>query len=210
MLKYRQPSYAFVMDALWIFKEINLNGNAPIKWNKDIKNALNAIDNCDKTFFFLQSSTFDNSRFRWAIPYHALQTNLTKFRKYTLHCINSVTDSYNRGILIRSKELSDKTSLFYEPGSDTEFKRKVKIDGEEFETFQIITDDTGTFVKRSGESVGSVLLEAKQNVHPAFQNRSNNCLFHCLPDAFDVHLKDEVIVYYFAVAEPGFSQGGAR
>ena len=111
-----------------------------------------------------------------------------------------MTDRYNRGILIRNKELLDKTSPFYEPGSETEFKRKVKIDGEEFETFQIITDDdTGTFVKRSGESVGSVLLEARQNVHPAFQNRSNNCLFHCLPDAFDVHLKDEVKVFYLAI-----------
>ena len=127
-----------------------------------------------------------------------------------------MTESYNRGILIRSKELSDKTSPFYEPGLDTEYKRKVQIDGEEFETFQIITNDTGTFVKRSGESVGSVLLEARQNVHPAFQNRSNNCLFHCLPDAFDVHLKDEVKVYYLAIPnrnwpilhKPHFSSSG--
>ena len=102
--------------------------------------------------------------------------------------------------MIRSKELSDKTSPFNEPGSDTQLKRKVKIDGEEFETFQIVTDDTGTFVKRNGEYVGTVLLETKQNVHPAFQNRSNNCLFHCLADAFDVHLKDEVKIYYLAIS----------
>ena len=145
-----------------------------------------------------QSSTFHNSRFKWALPYHTLQTNLTKFRKYTLHCTNSVTDSYNRGILIRSKDLSDKTSPFYEPGSEAE-KRKVQVDGEEFETFQMISDDTGTFVKRKGETVGSVWLEVKQYVHPALQNRSNNCLFHCLADAFDVHLKDEVKVYYLAI-----------
>ena len=91
-------------------------------------------------------------------------------------------DYYNRGLLFRdSKELNLKKQFY---GYDT-----FDITGDENSDRVIIT--------KNGEDVGTVQTEVVPDLHPAFQKRENNSLFHCLTDAADIHLKDEVSILVF-------------
>ena len=121
-----------------------------------------------------------------------MKQQLTNSEKYTLHCWNSITDNYNRGFLVKitnnKARRVEGASRASESGKETELQPKNK----KYQTFEIVLGETDAIIKSSGEDIGILQPEVVPDVHPAFQSRQNNSLFHCLADAVDIHLKDEV------------------
>ena len=97
-------------------------------------------------------------------------------------------DYYNRGFLFKSTA----ASCFLQDSDSKKQFEKAK-----YEIFEIVPDKDSdcTLIKYNGETIGTLQSENNPEVHPAFQNRQNNSLFHCLADAVDIHLKDEVITF---------------